>query len=69
MELIVKYSGDYEEFISKLANFAAVMGTDLGQGYAVIDIPVSMTEMLRGLSFVEDIELPKNVFLNELNVG
>lgn len=64
MEIIVKYSGDFEQFISGLEDIGVFRPVDLGQGFAVLDISADMISVLEALPLVEDIELPKSVFLN-----
>lgn len=65
MEIIVKYSGEYELFLSELEDSGIISSENLGQGYAVIDIETDMIGSLTEFPSVEDIEVPKDVFLNE----
>ena len=63
MEIIVRYSGDFEEFITGLEDLGIFRPVDLGQGYAVIGISADMIPLLETLPLVEDTELPKDIFL------
>ena len=65
MEIIVKYSGEYVDFLSEFEDIAVITAEDLGQGFAVVNIAPEMIDQLYTLPSVEDIEIPKDVFLND----
>ena len=65
MEIILRYSGTFEEFLSELALYVNIRVTDLGQGFAAAEVSDDMPAFLRSLPFIEDIELSKDIFLNE----
>ena len=66
MEVIVKYSKSFEELMRDLrANTAVLSEEDLGQGFAIIVIESEDIDSLYDIPSVEDIELPKDIFLND----
>ncbi|MBQ8134864.1 MAG: S8 family serine peptidase [Clostridia bacterium] len=66
MEVIVKYSTSFEELMRDLrANTAVLSEEDLGQGFAIIVIESEDIDSLYDIPSVEDIELPKDIFLND----
>ena len=66
MEVIVKYSTSFEELVSNLrANTGILSEEDLGQGFAIIVIDSEDIDNLYDIPAVEDIELPKDIFLND----
>lgn len=68
MEVIVKFSGDIDELRRQLSIGMGVTAVeDLGQGFAVVTLPANMTDELYGITAIEDIELPKEVYINDVN--
>lgn len=66
MEVIIKFSGNFsklKELLSGEPTIAAV--EDLGQGFGVVTLKGNDSEILYRYPVIEDIELPKNVWLND----
>ena len=66
IEIIVKYGGEYAQLLVQLAQAGEFMAEDLGVGYAVIYADKEDVGALYGIPSVIDIELPRNVYVNEL---
>lgn len=68
MQVIVKYSSPAEGFFLQLEQAVSVNYTeDLGQGFAIADIPEESLSVLYSLPFVEDVELPKKVYIDAVS--
>ncbi len=67
-EVIVKYSSPAEGFFSQLGqNVSVNYAEDLGQGFALADIPEESLPVLYSLPFVEDAEIPKRVYIDAVS--
>ena len=66
IDVIIKYSGDFDILLSALKEKAIDYVEDLGSGYALTDIPPGGESVLYSIPEVEDVELSKEVFLSEL---
>ena len=69
INLIVKFSGEYEEFISQLVDTGVFGSEDLGSGYAALDIEREYIDRLYSYPVVEDIELPRDTYINDFRAA
>ncbi len=68
IDIIIKYNGNIinlREQINSIPTVTAV--EDLGQGFAVVTISSDTFSSLYELTAIEDIELPKELYINNLN--
>ncbi len=66
MEVIIKFSGDFDFLLTQLSREPSVETIeDLGQGFAVVTLANDNVSVLNSYPVVEDIEMPKNVWLND----
>lgn len=68
IDIIIKYNGNIVMLREQLADEPSVTAVeDLGQGFAVVTVSSDMVESLYEITAIEDIELPKELYTNNLN--
>lgn len=68
VEIIIKYNGNITQLREQLSNESSVTAVeDLGQGFAVVTLSDDTVGFLYEITAIEDIELPKELYINNLN--
>ena len=68
IDIIIKYNGNISQLREQLNSEPSVTAVeDLGQGFAVVTVSADTVDSLYEITAIEDIELPKELYINNLN--